>query len=157
MHEKTAKELRDDLERFDTAMLITRDGLYLRSRPMSPHIGREDGSIRFLSSVKTHTVEEIEANPDANVAFTDDDDLWISVSGRVRLSREQVDIAELWSSSAEMWLKHGKDEAIVLIVEPEIAEYWDNRENAVKAGWEIAKGALTGKRPDIGENRKVAM
>lgn len=155
MHAKTTKEFRDDLEMFDTAMLVTRDGSYLRARPMRPHIGHEDGSIRFLSSVRTHKVDEIGASPEANVVFSDDDAVWISVSGRVRLSREQVDIDELWTDGADAWID--KKEAVVLVVQPEIAEYWDNRENALKAGWEAAKGALTGKRPDIGEHSKLAL
>jgi general stress protein 26 len=155
MQPKTTKEFRDDLEKFDTAMLVTRDGEYLRARPMRPHIGREDGSIRFLSSVRTHKVDEIGENPDANIVFTDDDAVWISVSGRVRFSREKIDIDELWSAGADAWID--KKDAVVLVVQPEIAEYWDNRENAVKAAWEVTKGALTGERPDIGEHRKMTL
>lgn len=157
MHFKSTEEFRDDLEEFGTAMLVTRDGPWLRSRPMQPHVGNPDGSIRFLTSVRTHKVEEIERHPEANVVFADDDANWVSVSGRIRLSRDQGDIDDLWSPAAEAWLADGKQEALVLILEPEIAEYWDYRENVVKAGWELAKGALTGRRPDLGENRKLAL
>jgi general stress protein 26 len=157
MHAKTTEEFREDLEEFDTAMLVTRDGPYLRSRPMQPHVGNPDGSIRFLSSARAHKVEEIDRYPEANAVFTDDDFNWISVSGRIRLSRDAADIEELWSPAAEAWITEGKGEAVVLIMEPEIAEYWDYRENAVKAGWEIAKGALTGKQPDIGEHDKLRL
>lgn len=157
MHSKTTEEFREDLEEFDTAMLVTRDGAHLRARPMQPHVGNADGSIRFLTSIRTHKVEEAERHPEANVVFTDDDANWISVSGRIRLSRAPTDIDELWSAAAEAWLGNGKDEAIVLILEPEFAEYWDYRENAVKAGWEMAKGMLTGRQPDIGDNRKLTL
>lgn len=157
MHAKTTEEFRGDLEEFDTAMLVTRDGALLRSRPMQPHVGNPDGSIRFLTSIRTHKVEEVERHPEANLVFTDDDANWISVSGRIRLSRDPADIDELWSAAAEAWLTEGKGEAVVLVLDPEIAEYWDNRENVLKAGWEMAKGALTGERPDIGENRKLTL
>lgn len=157
MQNRTTEEFLADLEEFDTAMLVTRDGAHLRARPMQPHVGNADGSIRFLTSIRTHKVEEVARAPEANLVFTDDDASWISVSGRMRLSRDAADIDELWSASAEAWLGHSRDEAVVLILEPEIAEYWDYRENAVKAGWEIAKGMLTGKQPDIGENRKLTL
>lgn len=157
MKTKNTEELFQDLEAFDTAMLVTRDGRHLRSRPMQVYVHASDGTIRFLTSIKTHKTVELKDNPDANIVFTDDNESWISVSGQIRLSRESADIDELWSSTAEAWLKHGRDEAVVLVLEPEIAEYWDRSENAVRAAWEMAKSQVTGDKPDLGENRKVVL
>lgn len=155
MHTKTSQEFFADLDDFDTAMLVTRDGAHLRSRPMASHVDPHKRSIRFLTSISTHKISEIEAHPQANLVFSDDDDSFISVSGRLRISRDNRDIDELWSTAAGAWMD--KSEAAVLIMEPEIAEYWDASDNAIKAGWEIAKGVLTGKQPDIGENRKLTL
>ena len=38
MTEKSNREFFRDLEDFDTAMLVTRDGKHLRSRPMASYV-----------------------------------------------------------------------------------------------------------------------
>ena len=53
---------------------------------MKPYFDNPDGTIRFLTSTKTHKVNEVEASPDANAIFADEDGTWISVSGKVRVS-----------------------------------------------------------------------
>lgn len=156
MHSRTTEEFLDDLDDFDTAMLVTRDGAFLRSRPMAVYVDTSDRTIRFLTSIRAHKVEEVERSPDANVVFMDEDN-WISVSGRIRISRDQGDIDAIWSSAADAWLKDGKAEAIVLVLEPQIAEYWDHTDNALKAGWEMVKGTLSDSRPDVGDNRKLSL
>lgn len=153
---KPVAEFWDDLDDFETCMLVTRDGALLRSRPMAPHVRPHDGTIRFLTSDKTHKVDELEAHPEANVVFADDDDIWISVSGRIRLSRAMSDIDDLWSPAADAWLENGKREAIVLILDAERGEYWEQA-GALAASWELAKAAVTGDRPGLGETGKVAL
>jgi general stress protein 26 len=156
MNTRTTDEFRDDLARFDTCMLATKDGSRLRSRPMKPYLDNPDGTIRFLTSTKTHKVNEVEANPDANAIFVDEDGTWISVSGKVRVSSDAGDIDELWSPDAAPWFVDGKAEAVVMIMTPDMAEYWDSG-SKLKAGWELAKSAVTGKKPDIGEHGKIAL
>ena len=62
-----------------------------------------------------------------------------------------------WHEDADPWFPGGKDEAAVLIVEPDIAEYWTFPESQLKAKWELLKGELTGTPPDLGENRKLEL
>ena len=154
MTEKSNREFFRDLEDFDTAMLVTRDGKHLRSRPMASYVDPDKRSIRFLTSVKTHKIEEIKQYPEANAVYTDDDDEFISVSGRLTISRDARDIDELWSAGAEAWIN--KDEAAVLILEADIAEYW-NGDNMMKASWEMAKAMLTGDKPDVGDNETLTL
>lgn len=156
MTHKTTDDFFNDLDGFDTAMLVTHDSGDLRARPMSVRIDKAGKTIRFLTSVKTHKLDEIERDARANAVFSDDSKVWISVSGKIRISRDQKDIDELWSSAAEAWLNAGKSEAAVLILEPSMGEYWDNSTNVVKAGWEMAKAVLSdNERPDIGKHAKV--
>ena len=152
---KTAAEFWDDLDDFDTCMLVTNDGRQLRSRPMAPHLREDAGEIRFLTSIKTHKVDELEANPNANVVFADDGE-FISVSGAIRISQAPADIDELWSASAEAWLDEGKAEAAVLILDASEGEYWESA-GTLKATWETAKAALTGERPGVGTSGKLAL
>jgi general stress protein 26 len=123
---------------------------------MAPKLDEGDGTIRFLTSVKTHKIQEAQEAPLANAAFSNDDGDYISVSGRLRVSEDERDIEAVWTSAAELWLKEGKAEAAVLILEPEIAEYWDSQ-NTMKAGWEMIKGALSDRQPHPGEHGKVQL
>lgn len=157
METRTNDEFRADIKAFDMCMLATKDGAHLRSRPMAPHVSAENASIRFLTSKKTHKIDEVKKNPNANAVFSNGDGLYISVSGRISLSDSRQDVDELWSPAAAPWFEDGKSEAVVLVLEPEIAEYWDNSDSKVKAGWEMVKGTLTGKRPDVGDHGKVDM
>lgn len=146
----------NDLKSFDMCMLVTRDANFMRSRPMKAHFIDDDGTVRFLTSIDTHKVEEIAAHPVANLVFVNpDDNSWISVSGAVRISIDRPDVDMLWDEAASSWMPAGKDEAAVLIVEPDIAEYWSYPESELRAKWELLKGELTGVPPDLGENQKV--
>lgn len=147
-----------DLKKFEMCMLVTYDAHYLRSRPMKAHYFDDDGTVRFLTSIDTHKVEEIAAQPTANLVFQKPgDNTWISVSGNARISVDRADVDAVWDEDAGPWFPGGKDEAAVLIVEPDIAEYWTYPESQIKAKWELLKGELTGAPPDLGENRKLSL
>ena len=45
----------------------------------------------------------------------------------------------------------------VVRVEPEAAEMWDGPASSAVAAFEFAKARPTGMKPDLGENRKVAV
>lgn len=148
----------DDLKTFEMCMLVTRDSRYLRSRPMKAHYNDDDGTVRFVTSIDAHKVEEIAELPVANLVFMKpDDNSWVSVSGAARISVDRADIDRLWSEDGAHWMPANKDEAAILIVEPDIAEYWTYPESQLRAKWELLKGELTGSAPDLGENRKLAL
>lgn len=154
MDNKTTEEFYDDLEDFDTAMLVTRDGDKLRSRPMKPYVGNPDGTIRFMTSRDTQKVDEASIDPAANVVFAGDGGEWISVSGDITLSSDPADIDELWSDEAEAWIT--KEEAVVMILNPTMAEYWDY--SSMKSTWAMIKNAVTGKKADMtGESQKLVL
>jgi general stress protein 26 len=64
---------------------------------------------------------------------------------------------ELWSSEAQAWWPRGpQDPAVrVLRVAPEQAEFWDTRGNAIVVALKVVAARMTGRQPDLGENRKV--
>lgn len=148
----------DDLKTFEMCMLVTRDARYLRSRPMKAHYNDDDGTVRFVTSIDAHKVEEIAESPVANLVFMKpDENSWVSVSGAARISVDRADIDRLWTDDGSAWMPASKDEAAILIVEPDIAEYWTYPESQLRAKWELLKGELTGAPPDLGENRKLEL
>ncbi|NJK44535.1 MAG: pyridoxamine 5'-phosphate oxidase family protein [Pleurocapsa sp. SU_196_0] len=71
------------------AMLTTQatDGS-MRSRPMFTQDVEFDGELWFFTSASSGKVDEIEANPEVNVAYSKPDaSLYLSVSGTARVCR----------------------------------------------------------------------
>ncbi|MFN4284249.1 MAG: pyridoxamine 5'-phosphate oxidase family protein [Alphaproteobacteria bacterium] len=139
-------------------MLATRAGEAIRARPMAVHLAPAENAIYFLTDERRHKDEEIAAHPEVCLAFADDDgDDYVSVSGRAVVTDDRAKIKELWSLAAKAWWDSADDPHIRLIkVTPADAEYWDG-ENKIVASMKMAAAAMTGERPDLGENKKVRM
>jgi general stress protein 26 len=146
------------MKKIGFAMLVTRDGDKLRARPMSAYIEREHDTIYFLTDARRHKDDEIARNPNINLSFANaSDQKYVSVSGTAVVSNDRAKIKELFSTPAKAWWDSADDPNIrVLKISPEDAEFWDSP-GTVISYVKMAAAAVTGTRPDIGENRKVAI
>jgi general stress protein 26 len=146
------------MKKIGFAMLVTRDGDKLRARPMSAYIERETDAIYFLTDVRRHKDDEIARNPNVNLSFADaGSQKYVSVSGTAAVSNDRAKIKELFSTPAKAWWDSAEDPNIrVLKISPEDAEFWDSS-GSIISYVKMAAAAVTGTRPDIGDNRKVAI
>jgi general stress protein 26 len=146
------------MKKIGFAMLVTRDGDRLRARPMSAYLERENNTIYFLTDARRHKDDEIARNPSINLSFADaGSQKYVSVSGTALVSNDRAKIKELFSTPAKAWWDSADDPNIrVLKISPEDAEFWDSP-GTVISYVKMAAAAVTGTRPDIGENRKVAI
>jgi general stress protein 26 len=146
------------MKKIGFAMLVTRDGDKLRARPMSAYLERGSNAIYFLTDVRRHKDDEIARNPSINLSFADAaSQKYVSVSGTAVVSNDRAKIKELFSTPAKAWWDSADDPNIrVLKISPEDAEFWDSP-GTVISYVKMAAAAVTGTRPDIGENRKVAI
>ena len=140
------------------AMLVTHDGEKMRARPMSAYLERESNAIFFLTDARRHKDEEIASNPNVNVSFADaGEQKYVSVAGTAQISNDRARIRQLFSTPAKAWWDSAEDPNIRLIrVTPDDAEFWDTP-GSVISYVKMAAAAMTGSRPDLGENRKVTM
>ena len=158
--ENDLEKLRELVKDIDFCMLTTVDeGGDLHSRPMSSNGDiDEDGDLWFFTSASSHKVSEIEKLPKVNVSFADpDNQRYISVSGIAQLVRDRAKIDELWRPEFKIWFPEGKDdpEVALLRVNLEKAEYWDSPSSTIGYALSFVSSLVTGKQPDLGENRKV--
>ena len=158
--ENDLEKLRDLIKEIDFCMLTTVDESGdLHSRPMSSNGDiDEDGDIWFFTNASSHKVSEIEKLPKVNVSFADpDNQRYVSVSGTAQLVRDRAKIDELWRPQFKMWFPEGKDdpEVALLRVTLEKAEYWDSPSSTIGYALSFVSSLVTGKEPDLGENRKV--
>jgi general stress protein 26 len=146
------------MKKIGFAMLVTRDGDKLRARPMSAYLERENNAVYFLTDARRHKDDEIARNPNVNLSFANpSDQKYVSVSGTAVVSNDRARIKQLFSTPAKAWWDSADDPNIrVLKISPEDAEFWDSP-GTVISYVKMAAAALTGTRPDIGENRKVAI
>ncbi|UFZ02068.1 pyridoxamine 5'-phosphate oxidase family protein [Bradyrhizobium ontarionense] len=140
------------------AMLVTRDGSKLRARPMSACLARDENVIYFLTDARHHKDEEIARNPQVNLSFADaGSQKYVSLTGTAAISNDRGKIRELFSMPAKAWWDSAEDPNIRLLrITPDDAEFWDSP-GTVVSYVKMAAAAVTGRRPDVGDNRKVAM
>ena len=149
----------DILRTFDNAMLVTRNGNQLRSRPMAIADVEDDGSVWFLTSVDSGKLAEITEHPDANVALQDGQ-RFLSISGKTMCTRDRSRRKELWSPAYSVWFPEGVEDPslTVLAIQPTMAEYWDNSGiNGMQVLFELGKSLVTDEQPQFDDavHRKV--
>lgn len=137
-------------------MLTTRDGDELRSRPMTPQQITDTGDVWCFVSSDSDQAEQIALTPHVNASF-DDGSSWVSLSGTAEVVRDEAKIDELWDRAAEAWFPEGRESAdlALLHVRGTSAEYWDTPGGAVASAVAFVQSAITGERPDVGENEAV--
>jgi len=142
------------------AMLVTEDGGDLRGRPMAASQEGFDGKLWFFTRASSHKVSEVNADNRVCVTYaaTGSQD-YVSFSGTAKLVRDKSQIDKRWSEILKAWFPNGKDDPDTALLEVTVqqAEYWDAPNSTVVQLYGHVKAALTGKTPEAGENRKVAV
>ena len=145
------------------AMFTTRHrNGHLHSRPMTTQNRRvdEDDSLWFFMSRKSEPVEDLQADETVNVAYANTDrDGYVSVSGTARLVDDATRKQQLWNKAAQAWFS-GPDDPDLALVQVRIthANFWDVKESKLVQLYEMAKAAVTGRRPtDLGDRGVVRM
>lgn len=148
-------ELAEDI---DFCMFVTWDGERQQARPLSARVRRNEHAIYFLVSAEGHKNGQIERFPVVNMAFADIKAMnFVSISGTARLSADRAKIRELWSDFDKAWWDSAEDPDIrLLTVTPERAELWDSPGRLV-AFTAMLTAAVTGAKPDFGDNATVRM
>ncbi len=154
----------DDVE---IGMLTTRrpDG-HLESRPMANQRRAPGADLWFVAADGSAKLRDIASDPHVNVAYYKPGSYeWVSVSGVARTSRDKATIAELYAPDWKAWFgsegdpRHGTadDPRIVLIgIEIQAAVFLEVNKPRPVVLFELVKGMVTGKQPDVGSVREVS-
>jgi general stress protein 26 len=147
------------IAREGVCMLTTHSPSGLRARPVEPRPDREAGLIWFVTDLRSGKEHEIEAEHDVALVFIEPaEKAYLSITARATVLRDHAKAAAIWKSSDNIWW-HGPDDpnVCVLRVTPVTAELWDGPASRVAAIFEVVKAKLTGKKPNLGENRKITI
>jgi general stress protein 26 len=146
------------VEKISFCMLATWNGSEIHARPMSANARPAENAVFFLTDVTHHTDDEIGKFPTVTLIFSDPGaQKYVSLIGKAELSNDREKIRQLWSVPAKAWWQSPEDASIrVLKVTPRAAEYWDSP-GTVVSYVKMALAAVTGTRPELGDNRKTSM
>lgn len=157
-HKKLIWDLIKDIK---VGMLVTseiegHDGL--RARPMHLVQDAYDGTLYFYTPKKDAKVYEIKKDNDICITFSDpNNNIYVSLTGKARLSEDPELIDRYWNSWVEAWFEKGKQDPDIAMLKVKInrGEHWDTKENALVQSFELAKANIMEEAtPDIGENEK---
>lgn len=142
------------------AMLVTHDGNgdELRARPMRAHGKREEDTIYFLTDRRHQKDDEIQINDNVCLAFSDPSGhRYLSISGTATVIDDRARVHELWEpSNKAFWDDENDPDIRIVRVRPSTAEFWDSPGKIVTSV-KMAAAALTGAKPELGQNRKVSL
>lgn len=163
---KKIEELYSLVEGIDIAMLTNRsyDGT-LTSRPMATQAKRPRVDFWFVTSTETHKVDEIQAQPEVNLAYYNNKSReWVSVSGTARIITDRELIRTLYKPDWKAWfgdeggVRNGgpNDPRLALIeIEAHEATYLKSNQPRAVQLFKVAKAMLTGETPKVGDMRHV--
>lgn len=142
------------------AMFTTRNtNDHLHAWPMTmQNKSFDDGKLWFFMSRSSEAVLELTANPMVGVAFADPGkDTYVSLSSTARVVDNPTKAQELWSKINEAWFKGGVNDPDLALVEVSVVHghYWDVKESKVTQLVLMAKAAITGDQPRLGESGEV--
>lgn len=147
------------VERVGVCMLTTHSADGLRARPVEPRLDRDAGLIWVVTDLRSGKEHEIETERDVGLTFVDDrEKTYLSITARAIVQRDHAKAAEIWRYTDNLWWKGPDDPNVcVLRIAPLTAELWDGPASKAVAAFEFVKARLTGAKPNLGENRKVAI
>lgn len=113
----------------EVAMLTTEepDGT-LRSRPLMTLEMDQEGRLWFFTNLSTRKVGEMDQHRKVNLSYADvTRHSFVSISGRVRLLRDEEKARELWTQRVKPWFPSGLEDPDLGLLEVTVeeAEYWD--------------------------------
>jgi general stress protein 26 len=145
-------------KKIDICMFTTVEGNKARARPLSARVYQERHKIYFMVDIDGAKLEQIENDPTVTLAWADNGNYkYVTVSGRAAISNDRALIKELWEKTDRAWWDDENDPSIrVITVSPVEGELWDSPTKVV-ATVKMVAGAITGAKPEIGDNAKVRM
>lgn len=157
----TTAQLWEKIEHVRVGMLTTIGAENkLESRPMTSQEVDKDGLLWFFVSDEAAVTKQIERNAAVNVSFADPaDSLYVSTSGAAEIVHDRELIKSKWNPMVAAWFPGGAEDPHVALIKVRLssAEYWDSDKSKMTQLFLMAKAAVTGTPPKMGEHKTVQL
>jgi len=143
------------------AMMATRhDDGTMHARPMGTNHAEFEGTLWFLTDVRSEKVSDIDRHPEVLLTYSDEHKQnYVSITGQGQVIRNNPALVhEHWAEPVRAWFPDGPDDPNIAVIRVDVdrAEYWDSPAGAVVLAYGYVKAAVTGKPADnVGDNRTV--
>jgi general stress protein 26 len=129
----------------------------MHGRPMAPVVRPEEGKIYLLTHESDDKTSD-HALADGVLLVFADSTRHLALNATASVSRNAAKLEELWSPAATaFWPDGPKTPGVVAVeIEPTHCEYWDGK-NPVVSAFKLMYARATKTKPDLGDNRKLAM
>lgn len=117
-----------------------------------------DMLLYFFVSKRTELGQRLQADGSVNVSYSDPNkDTYVSITGRATINEDMKMKQHLFNAMAKAWFPGGVTDPDLELVQVQIlhAEYWDVKESKTTQLYKMAKAAVTGERPVMGEHREL--
>lgn len=164
--EKKIDELYELIEGIEIAMLTTRrsDGM-LVSRPMATQKRHPGADLWFVTDVESHKIDELVFDPNVSLAYYNVKTWeWVSASGVASINTDRSLIRSLYEPDWKAWFgdeggaRNGEPDDprfALLFVDVVSVVYGKRNKPKTLALFEVVKGLVTGKQPDVADVRRV--
>lgn len=118
----------------------------------------EDMLLYFFVSRKTELGDRLRKDGNVNVSYANTDkDQYVSITGEAAVNEDMDKKRHLFNALAKAWFPGGVEDPDLELVEVRIghAEYWDVKESKTTQLFKMAKAAVTGEPPHMGEHREL--
>ena len=163
---KKLDELYALIDQMEIALMTTRrpDGM-LVTRPMATQDRGPLADLWFVTSIETHKIDELEADPNVSLGYYDSGSReWVSVSGTASITQDRARIHELYAPDWKLWFSDeggerdgGPDDprlALILVDTRSVVYMKANSKPRVL--FEIARAFATGQAPELGREERLS-
>ena len=140
-------------------MVVSRDGDWVRARPMRGVARPERNEIWFVTSKETSIGAEVADDPRCCLTYSDTrSQAYVSLSGQLSIVPDRHILAELWDEATDAYFSNGPDDADIVLLRftPEIAQYWEAPSSPILLTISFLKAKIDGTRPTLGSSGAVA-
>jgi general stress protein 26 len=116
-------------------------------RPMNAIEVCDQGNIWFFSEKNSDKNKAIVADKDVQLFFSHPGkSSYLVVNGEAEIILDKIKIEELWSPTAKIWFKEGKNDSNISVIKvtPSSAYYWDTDSNQMINFLKIVASVITG-------------
>lgn len=140
----------------ESCMFVDIDDGEPRARPMAAYPDKAENAVWFVTKRDSSKVDEVEADKRVCLTFNPDSGTWLSVTGDASTHTNRDKIHEIWNDGMKAWFEGPDDPTILLIrVTPEFGEVWEGPSGVVQRA-KMMFAAVTGAKPEFGENKKLS-
>ena len=120
----------------------------------------EHSELYFFIPHDGELAQRLKAEAQTNVTYANPEkDSYVSLPGTAGFIEDKARKEALWSPAAKAWFPQGIDDPnlALLVIRIQHAEYWDVKESKMTQLFKMAKAAVTGNPPNMGEHRELSL